>query len=228
MKKLNILLLEDDATLSKEIQRFLLSKEMNCDIVFDGELFFRQLNAKTYDILLLDINVPKMNGLDVCEKVRELDKTVPILMLTAFGEIEDKITAFQKGADDYLVKPFHLEELFIRMESLLRRRNVPQNERKTIVIDDLVIDLDDKTVTRNKDLIALTPKEYKLLVLLANAQGRVMSKQQIADELWDYHIETSQNTIEVYINFLRNKIDKPYTNKLLHTKVGYGYFLEVH
>lgn len=223
---MKVLLLEDDYVLSKEIKEFFLTKKVLTDAVFDGELFFKQINMDSYDIYLLDINVPKINGLDVCKQIRTKDKTTPILMLTAFGEIEDKIDAFERGADDYLVKPFHLEELYIRVLALTRRKEVPQTENNIIKIKDLEINISTKTAIRNNEIINLTPKEYKLLLILANAKGRVISKQQIADELWDYHIETNQNTIEVYINFLRKKIDKDSLEKLIHTKVGFGYYLK--
>lgn len=224
---MKLLLLEDDPILSNEIKDYFQSKEIIVDTVFDGDLFFKQIKNNKYDIYLLDINVPKINGLDVCKRIRETDTNTPILMLTAFGEIDDKVDAFQKGADDYLVKPFHLEELYIRTLALFRRKENPQNNEEIVQIDDLSINVTEKLVTRNKEKINLTPKEFKLLQILSNANGRVVSKQQIADELWDYHIETSQNTIEVYINFLRAKIDKNFDKKLIHTKIGYGYYLKV-
>ena len=220
-----VLLLEDDPVLSKEVKNFLVAKGLICDTVFDGDLFFRQYKNQ-YDIYLLDINVPKMNGLDVCKEIRLQDKNTPILMLTAYGEIDDKIDAFNKGADDYLVKPFHLDELYVRINALCRRKATPQAQHKNIIIGDLKIDVDEKTVQRGSEMINLTPKEYKLLHILAEANGRVISKQTIAEKLWDYHIETNQNTIEVYINFLRNKIDKNASTKLIHTKVGFGYFIK--
>ncbi len=223
---MTILYLEDDPILSREIKENLESKGMECDTVFDGDLFFKQIKNKSYDIYLLDINVPKINGLDVCKTIRENDKTTPIFMLTAFGEIEDKIEAFKLGVDDYLVKPFHLEELSIRILALNRRKEKPQQNFDFFEIGDLTINLNEKIVKRDDIEIQLTPKEFKLLALLAQANGRVLSKQQIADKLWDYHIETNQNTIEVYINFLRNKIDKQSDNKLIHTKVGFGYYLK--
>lgn len=147
-------------------------------------------------------------------------------MLTALGEIENKTTAFQLGADDYLVKPFLLEELALRIEALIRRKQVPQFNATILKIGDLSIDIDNKQVWRSKQEVKLTPKEFKLLTILANAYGRVLSKQQIAESLWDYHIESNENTIEVYINFLRNKIDKLYKDKLKHTKVGFGFYLK--
>jgi DNA-binding response OmpR family regulator len=224
--KYQLLLLEDDPIISTEIRAYLIEKEIDCDIVYDGDLFFKQNKLKKYDAYLLDINVPKMNGTDVCKQIRQTDKTTPIIMLTAFGEIEDKVESFNLGADDYLVKPFHLKELLIRIQALLRRKTNQQTEKSTLKIADLIIDLNEKSVTRNGQIIKLSPKESKLLIILANAEGRILSKQQIAEKLWDYHIETNENTIEVYINFLRNKIDKQSDVKLIHTRVGFGYYLK--
>lgn len=226
MEQINILLLEDDFELATEVSAFLKLKLFSCDVVYNGSFVEKQLSLKRYDIVLLDINVPGINGFEVCKKVRATDKSIPILMVTAFGEVHDKVNAFNQGADDYLVKPFHFDELLARMNALLRRRNTPQVERKVIQLDNLTIDLDDMKVLRGNTEITLTPKEFKLLAILAEANGRVLSKQAIADKLWDYHIETNQNTIEVYINFLRNKIDKNQSTKLIHTKVGFGYYLK--
>ncbi len=221
-----LLLLEDDPVLSREVCEFLRGKGHECDPVFDGELFFRQYHTKQYDAYLLDVNVPRLNGLEVCKKVRETDSATPILMLTAFGEIEDKADAFNAGADDYLVKPFHLEELRLRIDALCRRAENPQGPGGEIIaVGDLEIDLHNRTVSRAGQPLNLTAKEFKLLCLLAGAKGRVLSKQQISQSVWDNQVEPTSNTIEVYINFLRNKIDKPFGSKLLHTKVGFGYAL---
>jgi DNA-binding response OmpR family regulator len=226
MESINILLLEDDFELAKEMSGFLQAKQFSCDVVYNGSFVEKQLLLKAYDIILLDINVPGIDGLEVCKRIRVSDKSIPILMLTAFGEVDDKVNAFNRGADDYLVKPFHFDELLVRMNALLRRRSVPQTAKAFTKIADLNIDIDESVVSRGGKEISLTPKEFKLLKILADANGRVLSKQSIADKLWDYHIETSQNTIEVYINFLRNKIDKGFDTKLIHTKVGFGYYLK--
>jgi len=174
----------------------------------------------------LDVNVPGLNGIEVCKQIRNENKNLPILMLTAYGEVENKVTAFNNGADDYLVKPFHFDELFVRLNALLRRKEIPQTNVNQFKLADLTIEFDTMQVTRKGVEISLSPKEYKLLSILANANGRVLSKNYIAEQLWDYHIETNQNTIEVYINFLRKKIDKDNLNKLIHTKVGFGYYLK--
>lgn len=223
---MKILILEDDFTLSKEIVTFFTSKSFECNPYYDGSLLLKKYKANDYDLIILDINVPGLNGIEVCKAIRELDKKTPIIMLTAFSEIEDKLTSFEYGADDYLVKPFHFEELFARVSSLLRRKEIPQQKKEKNSIQDLEIYETEMKVFRSGVEIKLTPKEFKLLLTLANANGKVLSKQFIADKLWDYHIETNQNTIEVYINFLRKKIDKDHPIKLIHTKIGYGYYLK--
>ncbi|MEI7508621.1 MAG: response regulator transcription factor [Flavobacterium sp.] len=221
------LLLEDDLILSKEVISFLNSMNIECDAVFDGEIFFRQQKLINYDIYLLDINVPKLNGLDVCKKIRETDKSTPILMLTAYRDIQDKMDAFNIGADDYLVKPFHFDELYVRILALLRRSGIPQEKKELLVIKDLEIDTKQLKVKRNGQMIELTPKEYQLLLILTKANGRVLSKQAISEQLWDIHFESNLNTIEVYINFIRKKIDKDHEEKLILTRSGYGYYINV-
>ncbi|HTG67214.1 MAG TPA: response regulator transcription factor [Flavobacterium sp.] len=222
---MKILLLEDDFTLSKEISTFFVSKEFECVPYYDGSLLLKKYSAFEYDLIILDINVPGTNGIEVCKGIREIDKKTPIIMLTAFSEIDDKLACFDNGADDYLVKPFHFKELSARITSLLRRKEIPQQTEKKIIIEDLEILEDEMKVFRSGEEIKLTPKEFKLILILAKAKGKIISKQFIAEKLWDYHIETNQNTIEVYINFLRKKIDKDQEIKLIHTKIGYGYYL---
>lgn len=225
---MKILLLEDDFTLSKEISAFINSKELECYPFYDGSLLLKKYLPEQYDLIILDINVPGTNGIEVCKSLRKIDQKTPIIMLTAFSDIEDKLASFDNGADDYLVKPFHFEELYARMLSLLRRKEIPQQTQKKIIIDDLEILEDEMKVFRSGEEIKLTPKEFKLILILAQAKGKTLSKQFIAEKLWDYHIETNQNTIEVYINFLRKKIDKEQKVKLIHTKIGYGYYLNDH
>ncbi|MBO9584245.1 MAG: response regulator transcription factor [Flavobacterium sp.] len=222
---MKILLLEDDFTLSKEISAFFVSKKFECIPYYDGSLLLKKYFPYEYDLIILDINVPGINGIEVCKGIRKIDNKTPIIMLTAFSEIEDKLSSFDNGADDYLVKPFHFEELYARVQSLLRRKEVPQQVESKIVVKDLEIFEEEMKVFRSSEEIKLTPKEFKLISILAHAKGKVLSKQFIAEKLWDYHIETNQNTIEVYINFLRKKIDKDHDIKLIRTKVGYGYYL---
>lgn len=223
---MKILLLEDDFKLSSEIKIFLKGKNFECDAVYDGSLFLRQFSTQPYDLFILDINVPGVNGLNVCSKIRSIDKSTPIIMLTAFGQIEDKIEAFKNGADDYLVKPFHFDELYIRINSLMRRNQQPQQSDEIIRIEELQINVSEMKVSRGGLEIILTPKEYQLLLLLAKAKGNPVSKSFISEKVWDLNFETGTNTIEVYINFLRKKIDKNFEVKLIHTRPGFGYYLK--
>jgi DNA-binding response OmpR family regulator len=222
-----ILLLEDDPKLANEINQYFTSKGYDCDVAFDGLLLLRQRKLANYDIYILDINVPALNGLQVCRQIRDEDKNTPILMLTAFGDVSDKVEALYLGADDYMVKPFHFDELYARVNALLRRSGRPQSEKEEVmVIEDLQIFPLQMTVERAGKKIDLTPKEFKLLELLAKSKGRPVSKQTISEQVWDINFDTGTNTIEVYINFLRNKIDKGHEVKLIHTRPGFGYFLK--
>jgi len=224
---MKILLLEDDYKMSQEIQQYLQNQSYDCDVVYDGLVFLKQQKLTTYQLYILDINVPSLNGIEICKKIREDDKTTPILMLTAYSAIDDKVEALNYGADDYLVKPFHFEELNARVKALLRRAvgNV-DGDINSYKIADLELFPSEMKVCRAGNPINLTPKEYKLLELLIKSKGRTVSKQTIAEDVWDINFETGTNTIEVYINFLRNKIDKGYEKKLIHTRPGYGYFLK--
>ncbi|MGY4385080.1 DNA-binding response OmpR family regulator [Pedobacter sp. UYP24] len=221
-----ILLLEDDHKMANELKIFLESQDLFCDIVFDGALFFKQLQMDNYNLYILDVNVPLLNGIDVCKKIRTTNGVIPILMLTAYSDVENKILAFEAGADDYLVKPFHLEELSARIKALFRRSYSQQDSRRIITIDDLVIHTGEMKVSRAGKEISLTPKEYKLIELLALEEGKPVSKQTIAAKVWDINFETGTNTIEVYINYLRNKIDKGHSRALVHTRAGFGYYLK--
>jgi len=223
---MHVLLLEDDFKLATEVKVFLNDKNIECDVVYDGSLFLKQYNTAQYNIYILDINVPGVNGLEVCSTIRTTDKQTPILMLTAFGQIEDKVDAFNRGADDYLVKPFHFDELFVRIQSLTRRESKPFSVDEILRIENLEINTSEMKVSRNQNEIILSPKEYQLLLLLAKAKGRPVSKQTILEEVWDINFETGTNTIEVYINFLRKKIDKEFTPKLIHTRPGFGYYVK--
>ncbi|MGY3215098.1 response regulator transcription factor [Mucilaginibacter sp. HD30] len=222
-----ILLLEDDYKMANEIKVFLSSQMLQCDLVYDGGLFFKHLQMEKYDLFVLDVNVPLLNGIEVCKKVRADDRSKPILILTAYSDVKSKIVAFDAGADDYLVKPFHLDELSARIKALLRRSySQTENEKQKIVIDDLIIYPGEMRVTRADKGIQLTPKEYKLIELLAMEEGKPVSKQTIAAKVWGINFETGTNTIEVYINYLRNKIDKGHGRALLHTRAGFGYYLK--
>jgi two-component system copper resistance phosphate regulon response regulator CusR len=225
--KHRILLAEDEPKLGQIIQEQLNEKGYETDVAYDGQVAEKLFNQHTYSLVLLDVNLPYKNGLALCKDFREAKKHMPIIMLTALGEIQDKMDAFNFGADDYIVKPFHFDELFARIKVFLKRAEGGSEPHEKIIVADLEIDLLEKSVVRGGKNINLTAKEFALLVLLAKSKGRVNSKEDILDKVWNLNFDTGTNTIEVYISFLRNKIDKPFDVKLIHTKPGYGYFLKV-
>ncbi len=224
---LSILLLEDDKKLASEISLFLQNQYFQCQVVNDGIKSIELFKKNHFDLLILDISVPGISGIEVCTKIRNIKNNVPILMLTALEEVNVKVKALESGADDYLVKPFHFEELLARIKALIRRYKLLSNDNEKIVIKDLEINTDAMQVRRAGKQIMLTPKEYKLLLALAKANGKTISKQTIAEEVWNINFETGTNTIEVYINFLRNKVDKDFEVKLIKTRPGFGYFLNL-
>lgn len=221
-----ILLAEDEPKLGQIIQEELIQQGYPTDVAYDGLVAEKLFQQHNYSLVLLDVNLPYKNGLALCKEFREIKKNIPIIMLTALGEINDKMDAFNLGADDYIVKPFHFTELMARIKVFLKRSETGSEQGEKLTIGDLEIDLLDKTVTKDKNTINLTAKEFALLALLAKSKGKVISKQEILEKVWGLSFDTGTNTIEVYISFLRNKIDKPFDTKLIHTKPGFGYFLK--
>lgn len=223
---MRVLLFEDDPILSEEISKFLRLKGIDCICVFNGIEFDSFLEKNESDIFLLDINLPDKNGLDICSHIRQKNADVCIIMITAYGDIKNKSEAFNAGADDYMVKPFQLEELYLRIKSVQRRRIHHSGPNTEIVVDDLVIHTDDSKVFRAGKEILLTPREYQLLIALAEAGGKTVSKKSISEKIWEVHLNSNLSTIEVYINFLRKKLDRDFEVKLIHTRPGYGYYLK--
>ncbi len=222
-----ILLLEDDLILSAELGKFLENNNFEVKKVYDGTMFLAEIVRASYDVYLLDINVPAISGLDICAAVREQDEQTPINMISAYGDLEDKKEAFNRLADDYLVKPFQFEELLLRIQSLIRRKNTAETGTDEVIyVADLSINKTEQKVFRAGREITLTVKEFQLLLLLAENVGRTFSKQQISEQVWQHNFNTNTNTVEVYINFLRKKIDKDFDQKLIHTRSGFGYFLQ--
>lgn len=224
-KKYKILLAEDEAKLAKAIQEELTRVGYDVDVAENGLQADKMFMENDYSMALLDINLPGKNGMALCNDFRKQSANIPIVMLTAVGEIHDKVAAFNMGADDYLVKPFHFDELFARLKVLFKRTDSADKHEK-LVYADLEIDFKLKSVKRNGITINLTSKEFTLLTLLVRTPERVISKQEILEKVWDLSFDTGTNTIEVYISFLRNKIDKPFNTKLIHTKPGFGYFIK--
>ena len=230
MENLKILIVEDEARVLQFIKQGLEENGFEIDFAYDGECGRKLALSKKYDVIILDIIIPNLNGLELCKKIREIDKTTKILMLTALGTLNDKLEGFEAGADDYLVKPFDFPELLARIKSLLKRNNITGDDTKNlehiIKVADLELNTHTKRVKRGEKEIALTAKEYALLELLVLNKNKVISKVDIAEKIWDITFDTGTNVIEVYINFLRKKIDKDYPVKLLHTLVGMGYTLK--
>lgn len=224
-KRHKILLAEDESKLANAIQAELTRVGYDVDVAENGIEADKMFMENDYSMALLDINLPGKNGMALCKDFRKRSANIPIVMLTAVGEIHDKVAAFNIGADDYLVKPFHFDELFARLKVLFKRTDTIEKHEK-LLYEDLEIDFKLKSVVRNGVVINLTSKEFTLLTLLVRTPERVISKQEILEKVWDLSFDTGTNTIEVYISFLRNKIDKPFTKKLIHTKPGFGYFIK--
>jgi two-component system OmpR family response regulator len=226
---MRILVIEDEATLNKNISEALTSENFIVESVFDGFLAERFLKKESFDCVVMDINLPKKNGYDLCKEFRTYNTYTPVLMLTAFDELEDKIKGFDSGADDYLTKPFFMKELILRINSLIKRSQKESNNNFKAIINvlDLTINTAQKKVTRQNQEIKLTPREYQILIKLCKNQGEIVSKNELITEIWGTSLDVNTNTIEVYVNFLRNKIDKPFGKNSIKTKIGYGYYLDV-
>lgn len=226
---MKILIIEDDPTLNKNISEALMAEDMVAESVFDGRLAERILRRTTFDCIIMDINLPGISGFDLCKDFRTYNTKTPVLMLTAFSELEDKVKGFDCGADDYLTKPFFMRELILRIQSLIKRsRNNPSSSQDAdiIVAGDLLINQAQKSVFRQETEIALTPREYQVFLKLCQNKGEVISKNKLMEEIWGTSFDTNTNTVEVYINFLRNKVDKPFGKNSIKTKVGYGYYFD--
>ena len=223
---LKILIVEDEPKVAEFIKKGLKENDYDVDIAGDGLVGKQKAQVNNYDLVILDINLPFINGIDLCSVIRKKRPDVPILMLTAMGDTDNKISGFDAGADDYLVKPFEFRELLARIKSLLKRSQtfVPR-ENRILKVADLEVDLDKKTVRRSNIPIDLTAKEFALLEYLIQNKNRTVSRVDIAEKIWDINFETGTNVIDVYVNFLRKKIDKDFTPKLIHTHVGFGYKL---
>ena len=220
-------LAEDDEKIASLVKAGLEEHDYRVITIPDGIMALYEFQEEKYDLIILDVMMPGMNGIEVCRKIRETNKEVPILILTALGSIEDKVLGLKSGADDYLVKPFHFKELLARIEAMLRRfQPSAPTQPHTISFENITLDTYSKTVQRAGKDIILTAKEFTLLELFLNNPNRLLSRQYIAENAWDISFDTGTNVIDVYVNFLRNKIEKGFDRKLIHTKIGMGYILK--
>lgn len=222
---MQLLLVEDEASLASFLKKGFVSEGIHVEIAFDGIVAKSKIQADPYDLAIIDINIPGINGYEVCKYFKLMQPYAPVIFLTALDSIDDKTLGFEAGGDDYLVKPFEFKELLLRVRALIKRTGMQPATKKLLVVGDLVMDTAAKTVSRSGKRIDLTAREYSLLEYLMVNRGRVVSRVDIAEKVWDLHFDTSTNVIDVYINYLRKKVDKGHRVKLLHTVVGMGYVL---
>jgi len=224
--KIRILVVEDEPKVASFIKRGLEENGFTVEIAFDGSVGKKMFDAGEYDALILDINLPFKNGIELCKEIRNSNQKIPVLMLTAFGTTEDKLAGFDSGADDYLVKPFEFRELLARIRVLLKRSSASVSSGSILKIADLEMNLHSYEVARGGRKIELTQKEFSLLEYFIRNKGRVLSRIDIAEKVWDITFDTGTNIIDVYVNFLRKKIDKDFPEKLIHTQTGVGYVMK--
>ncbi len=221
---MKVLIVEDEKRIAKNIESYFTANNLMCDVVYLGHDALQNIEINTYDLVILDWMLPDISGIEVCKDLRKAGNKVPIIMLTAKGELEDKIQGFDTGVDDYLVKPFLMEELLARAKTLIRR-NMTNTANPIIRIADLVIDTNSSTVKRKNVLIELAPKEFALLEYLALNHCKALSRTDILEHVWDDQVDPFSNTVDVHIRYLRSKVDDMYPKKLIKTVKNKGYML---
>lgn len=223
---MRILIVEDEVKVVDFLRMGLNEAGYEVDVAFDGQMGLRLALSKQFDLILLDVILPVINGFEVCRKIREKDVAVPVLMLTALGTTDDKLDGFNSGADDYLLKPFEFAELLARIKALSKRSSAGYMAGSSLIVADLELDLNKKTARRGDTIIELTAKEYGLLEYLMRNKGRVVSRSDIAEKVWEITFDTGTNIVDVYINLLRKKIDRNFEPKLIQTRIGLGYTID--
>lgn len=223
---IKILLVEDDNRLASFIQKGLEEQLFSVTSVPSGYEVLAVTQDILFDLIILDIMLPDISGFQLCSAIRERKITTPIIILSALDSPEEKVKGLQAGADDYLGKPFHFEELLARIQAQLRRKSFEKGILDTQKYADLEVNIAEQSAKRAGKTVTLSPREYKLLLFLLNNRERVVSRTQIAEAVWDIHFNTHTNVVDVYINYLRNKIDKGFSSALIHTVKGRGYILK--
>lgn len=219
------MVVEDEQKVATFIKNGLEEHHYEVDLAYDGHMGERLALGKTYNLVLLDVIIPSINGIELCRRIKQVKPGVPVLMLTALGTTSDKVLGFDAGADDYLVKPFEFEELLARIRALTKRMNLTVEQSESLKVADLTLDLNLKTAQRGDKKISLTAKEFDLLEYFMRNARRVISKAELSEKVWGISFDTGTNVVEVYINILRKKIDKDFPVKLLHTRIGLGYLM---
>ncbi len=220
---MKILLVEDEPKVVEFIKKGLEEQGYETEVAYDGQMGERLALKGKYNLIILDVILPYINGYELCKRIRDKGMQVPVLMLTALGTTDDKISGFDAGADDYLVKPFEFAELLARIKALSKRSSGLIQTSGLIKMADLELDLNKKTARRGDKSIELTAKEFALLEFLMKNKGKVVSRAEIAEKVWDITFDTGTNVVDVYINILRKKIDKDFEHKLIQTRIGLGY-----
>ncbi len=220
----HILIVEDELRLAEILQKQLQESGFKADIANDGYVGKRMMEKKDYDLIVLDINLPLMNGYELCKEIRKKNSKIPIIMLTALGTPDNKLIGFEAGADDYVLKPFDYRELLARINVFLKRKNVVLPDSRKLSIADFEMDLDTKTASRSGKKIDLTSKEFALMETFLVNKDKLLSREFIIEKVWDLDFETGTNIIDVYVNYLRKKIDKDFEPKIIHTKFGFGFY----
>ncbi len=224
---MKILIVEDEPKVASFIKKGLEEQSYLVEQAFDGNIGKSMVLSSTYDVIILDVNLPGINGFELCKIIRENHIITPVLMLTALGTTDDKLTGFDSGADDYLVKPFEFRELIARLKALVKRGSTDASQTSNVLkVADLELDLDQKIAIREGHKIDLTAKEFALLEYFIRNKGRVVSRIDIAEKVWEINFDTGTNVIDVYVNFLRKKVDRDFPTRLIHTVVGMGYILK--
>lgn len=226
MEERKILLVEDEQKIADALKQGLSENGFFVETAYDGNIGLRLFEQHDFSLIVLDINLPGINGYDLCRIIRSRNAAVPVIMLTALNTLNDKIEGYDAGADDYIIKPFEFRELLMKIRVLLKRtmnQSIPSGNMLRAA--DLEVNLDSKEVKREGIAIQLTAKEFQLLEYLLRNKNRVVSRADIAINVWDIDFETNTNVIDVYINYVRNKIDKKFEHKLIQTQVGMGYIL---
>lgn len=227
MDERRILIVEDEQKIANTLKLGLTENGYDVEAAYDGIAGLKLFETRKFDLLVLDINLPGLNGYELCKIIRSQNSQMPIIMLTALNSMNDKIEGYEAGADDYIIKPFEFRELQMKIRVLLKRTSNQHFPVGNILrVGDLEVNLDNKEVSRNGIVINLTAKEFQFLEYLLRNKNRVVSRADIAINVWDIDFDTNTNVIDVYVNYLRNKIDKPFNKKLIHTQVGMGYVLK--
>lgn len=223
---MHILVVEDERKLAQLLRRVLTEERHVVDVAYDGEEGLDLATSDSYDLVVLDLMLPGASGLEICRQMRDLRVKAAVLMLTARGAVEDRVNGLNAGADDYLIKPFAMSELLARVNALLRRRDREADMTTTLTVGDLTLDLVRHEVRRAGKVIELTAKEFALLEYLMRHPGQVLSRSQITDQVWRYDLDAVSNVVDIYVHYLRDKIDQSFPRPMLKTVRGVGYKLE--